>query len=60
MIQGISGEHQALFAIADAAVIFAPSHLAGVGRQIFARDATMNANFSAARRTIPPDLLRPG
>jgi len=49
MLQGSVAGHQILLAIADAAVVFPPCHLAGVSRQIGTGDVVMNADLSAAR-----------
>jgi hypothetical protein len=38
-----------LFAIAHAAVVFAPRHFARISRQVRPRDMVMNANFSATQ-----------
>ena len=40
--------HQILLAIRDAAVVLAPSHFGGVGAEISAGNAMMNADLSAA------------
>ncbi len=41
-------DHKMLLAIRHAAMIFAPSDLAGIGREIRASDMMMLANFGAA------------
>ena len=41
--------HEILLAIRHAAVIFAPSDFAGIGREIRASDMMMLANFGAAQ-----------
>ncbi len=47
--QRLRGDHEILLAIRNAAVIFAPSDFAGIGREIGAGDMMMLADFGAAK-----------
>jgi hypothetical protein len=49
MLKGSVSSHQILFAVAGAAVILAPSHFAGIGRQIWTGNIVMNADLSATQ-----------
>lgn len=46
---GSGGDHQELFAIADAAAVLPPSHFASVSGEIRAGDMMMSADLCAAK-----------
>lgn len=49
MRQGRTRHHQVQRAVALAAVVLTPSHLAGIGAEVLAADAVMNAHLGAAQ-----------
>jgi hypothetical protein len=49
MRQRRNNHHPELIAIADAAVVFAPSHFVCVGREILAADVVMDTGLSATQ-----------
>lgn len=49
VFQRRASRHQELFAVGHTAVVFPPSHLAGVGRQIPARDVVVRADLGATQ-----------
>lgn len=62
MRKGGVRRHNVLNTVADAAVILAPSHLTGIGVEVRAADAAMNAHLSTAEargeRYSAPEFLR--
>jgi hypothetical protein len=44
-----TGRHQILLAVADAAGVLAPSHFAGVGRQVRTSNLMMNTDLRTAQ-----------